>query len=74
MTDNAKDIQYAGTLQCQMVLFLLLLATMAMPQNMIEQNSPDKVFVSKITILLDDAGQRRNVPTSVNSLAWHPDG
>ena len=61
-------------LQCQFALLFMLLASLAFPQNVVEQAPVDKVFVSKITTLMDDAGQRRNVPLSICSLAWHPDG
>ena len=58
----------------KILLLLMAISLFLWGQGFIEAVPCSKVYVAKVIVLLDDAGQRRNLPLSINSLAWHPDG
>ncbi|MBO4511143.1 MAG: PD40 domain-containing protein [Victivallales bacterium] len=60
--------------KCKTLLLLMMLSLLLAGQGFIEPAPCSKVYVAKVIVLLDDAGQHRNLPLSVSSLSWHPDG
>ena len=73
---TVSDIDVLMFSRCKYIamLLVLLLALPLWGQGAIEQASCDKIYVAKVNVLLDEAGQHRCLPMSVNSLTWHPDG
>ena len=67
-----NKVEIASKIKIQLLLMTLCLLLMG--QGFIESVPCSKVYVAKVIVLLDDAGQHRNLPMSVSSLAWHPEG